>query len=71
MPQGVGIMKTSRFSFFQTSADYQGTLREAMIAYEKEFPTRQALQATYRCASPGDENGNRWIEVEIVWAEIG
>ncbi len=64
-------MKTSRYSFFQTSADYNGTLREAMIAYEKEFPTRQALQATYLNASPGDENGNRYIEVEIVWAEIG
>jgi hypothetical protein len=62
-------MNTTRFSFFQTSADFNGTLLAAMADFNARNPGKTAIAAAYLCASPGDENGNRYIEVEITFTK--
>ena len=61
------MVNTSRFSFFQTSAFIDQTLAAAKVKFESDFPSRRFVKGQIVAASPGDENGNRWIEIDVTW----
>lgn len=60
--------KTTRIRFFQTSADVRETALAAKAQFETEHPGRWVIYLpTIVAASPGDENGNRWVDIELKW----
>ena len=59
---------TTRIRFFQTTADATATVRAAKAQFEADHPGRWVIRMpTIVAASPGDENGNRWVDIELRW----
>ena len=59
---------TTRIRFFQTSADIRETALAAKAQFEAEHPGRWVIRMPeIVAASPGDENGNRWVDIELRW----
>lgn len=59
---------TTRIRFFQTSADIRETALAAKAQFEAEHPGRWVIRMPeIVAASPGDENGNRWVDIEVRW----
>ena len=57
----------NQIRFFQTSADIRETILAAKAQFEAEHPGRWVLSAKIVAASPGDVDGNRWVDVEVRW----
>ena len=60
-------VQVDRMRFFQTSADIRTTILAAKAQFEAERPRRWVLSAKIVAASPGDPDGNRWVDVEVRW----
>ena len=60
-------VQVDRMRFFQTSADIRTTILAAKAEYEQKNPGRWFMKGTIVAASPGDENGNRWVDIELKW----
>lgn len=59
---------TTRIRFFQTSADIRTTVLAAKAQFEAEHPGRWVIYLpTIVAASPGDADGNRWVDIELKW----
>lgn len=59
---------TTRIRFFQTSADIRETVLAAKAQFEAEHPGRWVIRMpTIVAASPGDADGNRWVDIELKW----
>lgn len=59
--------KTARMRFFQTSADIQATILAAKHQWEAQNPGRWFINGAIVAASPGDADGNRWVDIEFKW----
>ena len=57
----------TRISFFQTSAFIDETLAAAKVKFETTHPDRRFVKGQIVAASPGDSNGDRWIDIEVTW----
>jgi len=59
---------TTRIRFFQTSADIRTTVLAAKAQFEAEHPGRWVIRMPeIVAASPGDADGNRWVDIELRW----
>lgn len=63
------MTNTSRISFFQTSAFIDETLAAAKVKFETTNPTRRFVKGQIVAASPGDSNGDRWIDIDVTWTQ--
>ena len=61
------MVNVTRMRFFQTSADIRETVLAAKAKFEAEHPGRWVLSAKIVAASPGDADGNRWVDIEVRW----
>jgi len=62
------MVNVTRMRFFQTSADIRETVLAAKAKFESEHPGRWVLRMpTIVAASPGDADGNRWVDIELRW----
>lgn len=62
------MVNVTRIRFFQTSADIRETVLAAKAKFEAEHPGRWVLRMpTIVAASPGDADGNRWVDIELKW----
>ena len=62
------MVNVTRIRFFQTSADIRETVLAAKAKFESEHPGRWVLRMpTIVAASPGDADGNRWVDIELRW----
>ena len=59
--------KTARMRFFQTSADIRTTILAAKAEWEARNPGRWFIKGAIVAASPGDGDGNRWVDIEFKW----
>ena len=61
------MANTARMRFFQTSADIQATILAAKAQWEAQNPGRWFINGAIVAASPGDADGNRWVDIEFKW----
>jgi hypothetical protein len=61
------MVHTARMRFFQTSADVRTTILAAKHQWESANPGRWFMKGQIVAASPGDEDGNRWVDIEFRW----
>lgn len=62
------MVNVTRIRFFQTSADIRETVLAAKAKFEAEHPGCWVLRMpTIVAASPGDADGNRWVDIELRW----
>ena len=61
------MANTTRMRFFQTSADIPTTIRAAKLQWEAQNPGRWFIKGAIVAASPGDADGNRWVDIELEW----
>jgi len=59
-----------RMRFFQTSADIRTTILAAKAEYERTNPGRWFMKGAIVAASPGDADGNRWVDIELKWTAV-
>ena len=61
------MVNVTRIRFFQTSADIRETVLAAKAKFEAEHPGARVARCEIVAASPGDADGNRWVDVEVQW----
>lgn len=61
------MVNVTRIRFFQTSADIQATVLAAKAQFESQNPGARVARCEIVAASPGDSDGNRWVDVEVQW----
>ena len=62
------MVNTTRMRFFQTSADIRATIDAAKAQWEAQDPGRKVIMGEIVAASPGDADGNRWVDIKFEWA---
>ena len=62
------MVNTTRMRFFQTSADIRATIDAAKAQWEAQYPGREVIMGEIVAASPGDADGNRWVDIKFEWA---
>ena len=62
------MVNTTRMRFFQTSADIRATIDAATAQWEAQYPGRKVIMGEIVAASPGDADGNRWVDIKFEWA---
>ena len=58
------MVNTTRMRFFQTSADIRATIDAAKAQWEAQYPGREVIMGEIVAASPGDADGNRWVDIK-------
>lgn len=61
------MTNTTHIRFFQTSADIRETAHAAKAEWEARNPGRRFVKCEIVAASPGDADGNRWVDIEVHW----
>ena len=62
------MVNTTRMRVFQTSADIRATIDAAKAQWEAQYPGREVIMGEIVAASPGDADGNRWVDIKFEWA---